>query len=53
MGEKFEKTPTELNERQKRAIGYLRRNDRITNTGYQEINRTTKKNSDKRLTGIG
>jgi ATP-dependent DNA helicase RecG len=56
VGKKFEKTPTELNERQKGAIGYLRRNDRITNTEYQEINRTTKKTATRdlqELVGLG
>jgi ATP-dependent DNA helicase RecG len=47
--EKFEKTTTELNERQKRAIGYLRRNERITNTEFQEINKTTKKTATRDL----
>lgn len=49
VGEKFEKTPAELNERQKRAIGYLRRNERITNTEYQEINKTSKKTATRDL----
>jgi ATP-dependent DNA helicase RecG len=47
--EKFEKTTKELNERQKRAIGYLRRNERITNKEYQEINETTKKTATRDL----
>ena len=47
--EKFEKTTAELNERQKRAIGYLRRNEKITNKEYQEINKTTKKTATRDL----
>ena len=47
--EKFEKKTTELNERQKRAIRYLRRNERITNKEYQEINKTTKKTATRDL----
>jgi len=47
--EKFEKTTTELNERQKKAIGYLRCNERITNKKYQEINKTTKKTATRDL----
>ena len=46
---KFEKTKMELNERQKRAIGYLRRNEKITNKEYQEINKTTKKTATRDL----
>jgi len=56
VGEKFEKTTTELNERQKKAIGYLRRNERITNKEYQEINKTTKKTATRdlqELVGLG
>ena len=56
VGEKFEKTATELNERQKRAIGYLRHNERITNKEYQEINETTKKTATRdlqELVGLG
>ena len=49
MGEKFEKAPAELNERQKRAIGYLRHNERITNKEYQEINKTSKKTATRDL----
>jgi len=49
VGEKFEKTPAELNERQKEAIGYLRRNERITNKEYQEINKTSKKTATRDL----
>ncbi|MCK4730869.1 MAG: hypothetical protein KAT65_00295, partial [Methanophagales archaeon] len=47
--EKFERRTTELTERQKRAIGYLRRNERITNKEYQEINKTTKKTATRDL----
>ena len=47
--EKFEKTKTDLNERQKRVIGYLRHNDRITNKEYQKINKTTKKTATRDL----
>ena len=44
------------NERQKKAIGYLRRNERITNKEYQEINKTTKKTATRdlqELVGLG
>jgi len=37
------------NERQKRAIEYLRRNEQITNTEFQEINKTTKKTATRDL----
>ena len=47
--EKFEKATTELNERQKRAIRYLRRNERITNKEYQEINKAIKKTATRDL----
>jgi len=48
-GEKFEKTTRELKGRQKRAIGYLRRKERVTNKEYQEINKTTKKTATRDL----
>lgn len=47
--EKFEKGGLELNERQKKAIDYIRRKDRITNTEYQKINFTTKKTATRDL----
>ena len=40
----------------KKAIGYLRRNERITNKEYQEINKTTKKTATRdlqELVGLG
>lgn len=55
--EKFEKTTTtELSERQKKAIKYLRHSERITNKEYQEINKTTKKTATRdlqELVGLG
>ena len=47
--EKFEKEASELNERQKEAINYLRRIGKITNAEYREINETTKKTATRDL----
>ena len=41
--EKFEKGKKELNERQKAAIDFVRRNNRITAMEYRELNDVTKK----------
>lgn len=43
--EKFEKGTSGMNERQKKAMEYTRRKDKITNSEYQKINKTTKKTS--------
>jgi len=42
---KFEKSTSELNERQKKAIEYTRKKGKITNSEYQKINKTIKKTS--------
>ena len=47
--EKFEKGKSEFNERQERAMEYIRVKDQITNANYQKINKTTKKTATRDL----
>ena len=42
----------ELNERQKKAISYVRNREKITNTEYQDINKTTKKSATRDLQNL-
>lgn len=42
----------ELNERQKKAIEYIRKQGKITNTEYQKINEVTKKTATRDLQGL-
>ncbi|MBC8385925.1 MAG: putative DNA binding domain-containing protein [Candidatus Cloacimonetes bacterium] len=43
---------TGLNERQKKAVYYLRKNGRISNKIYQEINKTTRETAKRDLAGM-
>ncbi|MEW6040336.1 MAG: RNA-binding domain-containing protein [Elusimicrobiota bacterium] len=50
--EKFGKGSSDLNERQKKAIDYIRRKGKITNSEYQKINRTTKKTATRDIQNL-
>lgn len=50
--EKFEKGKLGLNERQKKAIEYIRKQGKITNTEYQKINEVTKKTATRDLQSL-
>ena len=42
-------TKLELNERQKKAVEYLIKHEKITNTRYQEINKISKQTATREL----